>query len=537
MKRRADAIADLVSFSYVATKSAQPEVAKVDVEELLEILEQTLDRTKVMYEQYFLGIQKVAPAQLHAETERRIRDLTQMNIRNTALRYRFATTQQKFGSYNAYWRRTLRQIEGGTYLRSLQKIGRNAARSGEEIPEEILSAMPKRMRDQVKRDRDMALANAARRGQRGEFATEEATQEDLMFDGEGASVDLADDGPAMISEPSELRRSLRKQHRGAHVIDESDSELDLDAFFAEVADAKPEPAPEFLPPETLSLAPVDEPPTAQRPTVSRVQASRTPPPQRTPPQRNTPLPMPAQAAPAEPFLTPQKVRTQPPPAEPFLTPEKVRTPPPVHQGLVPAPPPIRKTPHGMPAAQPPKTTALGMPATGRTPAPAIGPARLPNLPPITKPPGMPAVPDPPQRAQTTPAAGAIPVPARIAPSQITKPNPIAPGASNRPPVPVETMSGPFPREPKNRAVTAPGVTPAMRPPPGMTEQDVNTLYTKYIKAKEMVGEDAGPAARDKLMKTIHAQAPKIMEQYKAKGVDFSVVVKDNQVIIRAKPKT
>ena len=32
------------------------------------------------------------------------------------------------------------------------------------------------------------------------------------------------------------------------------------------------------------------------------------------------------------------------------------------------------------------------------------------------------------------------------------------------------------------------------------------------------------------------QAPKIMEQYNAKGVDFSVVVKDNQVIIRAKPK-
>ena len=53
----------------------------------------------------------------------------------------------------------------------------------------------------------------------------------------------------------------------------------------------------------------------------------------------------------------------------------------------------------------------------------------------------------------------------------------------------------------------------------------------------MVGEKIGPGEHDKLLKTINAQAPKIMEQYKAKGVDFSVVVKDNQVIIRAKPKT
>ena len=69
------------------------------------------------------------------------------------------------------------------------------------------------------------------------------------------------------------------------------------------------------------------------------------------------------------------------------------------------------------------------------------------------------------------------------------------------------------------------------------DADVNALYAKYVKAKEMVGEAAGPGAYGKLLKTINSQAPKIMDQYKAKGVEFSVVVKDNQVIIRAKPKT
>jgi hypothetical protein len=70
----------------------------------------------------------------------------------------------------------------------------------------------------------------------------------------------------------------------------------------------------------------------------------------------------------------------------------------------------------------------------------------------------------------------------------------------------------------------------------MSDADVNALYAKYVQAKQLLGEEAGPGAYGKLLKTIHAQAPKIMEQYKSKGVDFSIVVKDNQVIIRAKPR-
>jgi hypothetical protein len=195
----------------------------------------------------------------------------------------------------------------------------------------------------------------------------------------------------------------------------------------------------------------------------------------------------------------------------------------------------------------------------------------------------------------------------IAPSQITRPNPVAAGvAATVKPAIVETLAGPFAREPSvvvpprrtkrdtdidqsggvdvpmeptprptepvrpvtatvarptppPRATTTPGrpvapsasrpnqavagrtgsspAMPARRPPPpGMTDDDVNNLYAKYVKAKEMVGEATGPQTYGKLLNTINAQAPKIMEQYKAKGVDFSVVVKDNQVIIRAKPK-
>jgi hypothetical protein len=131
---------------------------------------------------------------------------------------------------------------------------------------------------------------------------------------------------------------------------------------------------------------------------------------------------------------------------------------------------------------------------------------------------------------------------------VSRPNPIAPGSSTaRPAVPVETMSGPFPRAaaapPVNARQDAPKITPPRpqaappRPPPGMNDADVNALYATYVKAKKAVGEEAGPGSYGKLLQTINAQAPKIMEQYKAKGVEFSVVVKDNQVVIKAKPKT
>jgi len=390
----------------VASKSAQYEaVTPESIEELLDAADKVLDRTKTLYEQYFLGIQKQPPAVLHAEIERRLRDLAQLQIRNTGLRYRLATLQQKFGSYNAYWRRTLRQIENGTYIRNLSKIGREAVRTGAPIPDEILAAMPKRMREQVLRDREAALAIANRR-RKPPTTPPEQTEDELAF----------------IREPSALRRGL-KDRTGAVVIDESDGDVDLDAFFASIE------------------------------------------------QDNEPKTIPI----------------------PVLTP----------------------------------------------PGTPLGAAGAPPIPPV------------PRRSH--------------APSQMARPNPIAPGAAaSKGPVGVESMAGPFPRAQSQPGAAKPAPPPvrpappvnprpvvpprpqgaprpqpapaAPRPPPGMTEADVNALYAKYVKAKEMVGESVGPGGYGKLLKTIHSQAPKIMEQYKARGVDFSIVVKDNQVVIRAKPK-
>jgi len=566
----------------VASKTAQNEQEKAEViEELLDHLDSTLDRVKVLYEQFFLGMQKQPPAHLHTDVERKLRDLTQMQIRNTALRYRFATLQQKFGSYNTYWRRTLRQIENGTYARNLAKIGRQAALTGEEIPDEILAAMPKRMREQVKRDREAVLARRALR---------EQTDSDVDID--------VDDLVAV--------KKAQKKSDGAFHLDESDADLDMDALFRAVTndDGTNPDAEAFNDEAPTGPARIDEhadTPVSRRavprsPTFEAEQATdhdlhnqapRTVPPTQhpnpavraavgmrvaTPPagvptaQRMTPTGgMPAIQRPTSPGMPVQRPGTPDPsrptsrPATPLgLGPQRPSSPqqPSPSSGV----PVVQRPTGGMPAIPPPASGGFptanqsgpnrqpsgGFPAAGQS-----GPNRQPSG-------GFPAA------GQSGPNPSGQSGPNRSAPSQGARPLPVMPGAASaRGPVPVESMSGPFPREqPKpqpnpttrtaqgiapvkpppppqttkmKRVDTAPGVA-RMAPPPGMTDADVNTLYANYVKAKEAVGEKAGPGSYGKLLQTINAQAPKIMEQYKSKGVDFQVVVKDNQVVIRAKPK-
>ncbi|HVK88841.1 MAG TPA: MXAN_5187 C-terminal domain-containing protein [Kofleriaceae bacterium] len=421
----------------MALKSGQPDQA-VDIEELLDHVDKTLDRVKVLYEQYFLGMQKQPPTHIHNDVERRLRDLMQIQIRNTGLRYRFATLQQKFGSYNTYWRRTLRQMENGTYIRQLSKISRQAALTGEEVPEEILAAMPKRMREQVKRDREQALAIARRR----EGAAETVPTEDDF---------LAEEAPATVPTPP-VQSKTREPARGAHLL--SDDDFDIDSFFAQI-EASDAPAAAKPAPAAAKPAPAG---SGSFPAVPAVAS-----------------PAPAAARPA----------------------------PSASQPTVPMP---------RPAAPPLTTTTVGRPAMP-TPAPDTAP---------TVPIARPAMPTPP------PAAGGRPAMPTPPPGTGARP-----GARPTMPTP---PPGAGPRPQPSAAAKRPESAAPVRPPPGMNDADVNALYAKYVKAKEMVGEAAGPGAYSKLMHTINAQAPKIMEQYKAKGVEFSVVVKDNQVVIKAKPK-
>jgi hypothetical protein len=93
-----------------------------EVEQLVAELESRLDRLRALYEQYFLGYEKLEPLVPRKDVERRFDVLRRSQFRNTALRFRFQQSQQKYNTYLSYWGRITRQIETGTYIRHVNRV-------------------------------------------------------------------------------------------------------------------------------------------------------------------------------------------------------------------------------------------------------------------------------------------------------------------------------------------------------------------------------------------------------------------------------
>jgi hypothetical protein len=80
-------------------------------------LEIQIDRLRALYEQYFMGIEKIEPQVPRKTVERTFVMLRKERIRNTALRFRFLQLVQRYNTMETYWRRVVRQIEEGKYRR------------------------------------------------------------------------------------------------------------------------------------------------------------------------------------------------------------------------------------------------------------------------------------------------------------------------------------------------------------------------------------------------------------------------------------
>lgn len=93
-----------------------------EVEALLTELESRTDRLRALYEQYFLGFERLEPQVVRKDVERRMQALLRIPFRNTALRFRFTMLQQRYNTYQTYWMRTCRKIEDGTYKRQIQRM-------------------------------------------------------------------------------------------------------------------------------------------------------------------------------------------------------------------------------------------------------------------------------------------------------------------------------------------------------------------------------------------------------------------------------
>jgi len=98
-----------------------------EVDQALEELESRIERLKALYEQYFMGIEKLEPLVPRKDVDRRIMILRREQVRNTAQRFKFNTLVQRYNSFQQYWARVAREIENGTYHRD---VARAAARFG-----------------------------------------------------------------------------------------------------------------------------------------------------------------------------------------------------------------------------------------------------------------------------------------------------------------------------------------------------------------------------------------------------------------------
>ncbi|MCA9673709.1 MAG: hypothetical protein KC464_01615, partial [Myxococcales bacterium] len=90
--------------------------------------------------------------------------------------------------------------------------------------------------------------------------------------------------------------------------------------------------------------------------------------------------------------------------------------------------------------------------------------------------------------------------------------------------------------PASRSGVAGAPSSSLGPPPGMSDEASRSLYNRYLKARELVGESNDGVTYDKLLRTLRSQSSKIITDHKARGVEFAVVIKDNKVVLKAKPK-
>lgn len=102
---------------------------------MIDELEQSIDKLKIRYEQYFMGLERFEPLKQRRAVSRAIRYLRSQVIGNTAQKFRFRMLLQRFTTYQSHWNRTQRQIEEGTYRRDLARMQRDLKKKGVDAPD------------------------------------------------------------------------------------------------------------------------------------------------------------------------------------------------------------------------------------------------------------------------------------------------------------------------------------------------------------------------------------------------------------------
>ena len=297
-----------------------------EIEVLVGEAETRVERLRSLYDQYFMGLEKIEPQTARKDVERRIQVLRRTQIRNTALRFRFQNVLLRYNTFSAHWMRICRQIEEGTYKHHLRK-----AKAKFDSP---AAARDARARERALQDGDTEPPGPP------SFEVDEDMDLDVDFEAGVGAVD--DEG---------MRAALRSYSVPQDVM-------------------APAVAARATPRGAMRDASLD-----------RIDRGTEPAP---PPVPTVPPPLPVRAAPAVPVRSaapPLPGRAGPPPAPP-PPPAPVAKPPPPLPAAKNAPPlPNRPGPPPPPPAKPPPPKPNAPPAAAKPQTSPAAPAARPVKPP------------------------------------------------------------------------------------------------------------------------------------------------------------
>ena len=111
--------------------------------EELDKVDEDLTNLQVLYEKYFLGIDRRPPDDQRKSVSGRLRTMRTTVVKNTGLKFRINTLFAKLISYERMWDRTLREIEDGTYKRDVFKAKYRIAQRGKKEPAAPAPEAPK----------------------------------------------------------------------------------------------------------------------------------------------------------------------------------------------------------------------------------------------------------------------------------------------------------------------------------------------------------------------------------------------------------
>jgi hypothetical protein len=109
------------------SSTRKPQAPTPDPVSMLDELETDIEALRVLYDKYFLGIERVPPSRPRERLDRKIRGLEGVHISSTALRFRLGGLRARYISYAQYWTRILDQMERGVFRRDVLRAAQRGA--------------------------------------------------------------------------------------------------------------------------------------------------------------------------------------------------------------------------------------------------------------------------------------------------------------------------------------------------------------------------------------------------------------------------